>query len=145
MIRREIDEVLERKMMDPPRVYLICVNRLVCEAVNVLLRREGMVLLGMETDPDLALAQVCALNPNVILVEGNGAGTDAALMSRLAPLVYERKNLCVIRLSMSDGELHIYHQEQRRLATTQDLIQAIRSASNSTLFEASDEKASTGN
>ncbi len=124
--------------MDPPRVYLICVNRLVCEAVNVLLRREGITLLGMETDAELALAQVCALNPSVILVEGNGAGTDAALMSRLAQLVYERKNLCVIRLSMSDGQLHIYHQEQRRLVTTQDLIQAIRSTSGSVPFEPSE-------
>ncbi len=115
--------------MDPPSVYLICVNRLVCEAVNVLLRREGIALLGMETDPDLALAQVCALKPNVVLVEGNGAGTDAGLMSRLAQLVYERRDLALIRLSMNDGQLHIYHQERRRLATTRDLIDAIRASS----------------
>ncbi len=111
--------------MDPPRVYLICVNQLVCEAVNVLLRREGIKLLGMETDPDLALAQVCALKPNVVLVEGNGTGADAGLMSRLAQLVCERRDLAVIRLSMNDRQLHIYHQERRRLATTQDLVQAI--------------------
>ncbi len=138
MVRRQIRKVLERRTMEPPRVYLICVNRLVCEAVNVLLRREGIALLGMETDPNLALAQVRALNPDVVLVEGNGTGTDTALMSQLALLVYERMNLCVIRLSMSDGQLHIYHQEQRRLATTQDLIQAIRSTSNSAPFDARD-------
>ena len=112
--------------MDPPRVFLICVNQLVCEAVNILLRRAGIELLAMETDPDLALAQVCTLKPDIVLVEGNGNGADAGLMSRLAALVYERDNLRVIRLSISDGQVHIYHQEQRRLVTTQDLIAAIR-------------------
>ncbi len=112
--------------MDPPRVFLVYVNRLVCEAVNVLLSREGIRLIGMETDPDLALRLVTGLLPDVVLVEGNGAGTDAGLMSRLAAMVYEHENLRIIRLSITDGQVHIYHQEQRRLVTTQDLIQAVR-------------------
>ncbi|MBI4786832.1 MAG: hypothetical protein HY782_07285 [Chloroflexi bacterium] len=112
--------------MDPPRVFLICVNRLVCEAVNVLLRREGIELLGMETDSNRALVQICMLQPDIVLVEGNGDGADAGLMSRLAALVFARDNLRVIRLSIGDGQVHIYHQEQRRLVTTQDLIAAIR-------------------
>ena len=117
--------------MDPPRVYLIFNNRLVCEAVDALLRREGIMLLGMETDPELALAKVCSLQPNIILVEDGCADADGPVMSRLAQLVFERKNLILILLSMNDGQLHIYHQEERRLATTQDLIQAIRSPNGS--------------
>jgi hypothetical protein len=113
--------------MDPPRVLLICVNRLVCEAVHVLLRREGIELLGIECDPDLALAQVLALRPNVVLVEGDGADVDAGLMSKLAQLAFEKENLRVIRLCLADGELHIYQQEQRRLVDMQDLIAAIYS------------------
>ncbi len=117
--------------MDSPRVYLICINRLVCEAVTMLLRREGIAFLGMETDPDLALAEIGKLEPNVVLVEGDGAQADGALMSRLAQLVYQKRNLSVIRLSMSDGLLQVYHQERRRLITTQDLIQAVRSPGGS--------------
>jgi DNA-binding NarL/FixJ family response regulator len=113
--------------MDPPRVYFICVNRLVCEAVNVLLLREGIVLLGMETDPEVALEQARSLKPDIVLIEGNGNGSDASLMTRLAQLVYENENLRVIRLSLTDGQVHIYHQEQRQLITTQDLIAAIYS------------------
>ncbi len=116
--------------MDPPRVFLIYVNRLVCEAVNALLTRDGIRLVGMETDPDLALRLVAGLQPDVVLVEGNGNGTDNGLMSRLAVRVCEQENLRVIRLSITDGQLHIYHQEQRRLVTTQDLIEAVRMHEN---------------
>ena len=111
--------------MSGPRVFLISVNQLVCEAVNALLRREGIELLGMETDPDLALAQICRLDPDVVLVEGNGTGKDARLMTNLAQLVYERKDLHVIRLCLNDGQLQIYHQQQRRLVDTKDLVSAI--------------------
>ncbi len=112
--------------MDRPRVFLICVNQLVCEAVNVLLSREGMELLGMETDPDLALAQISTLEPDVVLVESDGNGADAGLMARLTSLVCEQEHLRVIRLCLNDGQLQIYHQERRRLVNTQDLIKAIR-------------------
>ncbi len=111
--------------MDRPRVFLICVNRLVCEAVNVLLRREGIELLGMETDPEAALAQVRALRPDIVLVEGDDANSGAD-WTALARLVYEDGNLRVIRLSLLAERLRIYHQEQRRLVNTQDLVAAIR-------------------
>ncbi len=112
--------------MNHPRVFLIWVNRLVSEAVDVLLKREGIAPLGMECDPDLALDRVRALNPDVVLVEGDSEAKDARLFSKLAQLVYERENLRVIRLCLDDGQLHIYHQEQRRLISTQDLVAAIR-------------------
>lgn len=111
--------------MDPPRVFLICVNRLVCEAVNVLLRREGIELLGMETDPEAALEQIRALRPDIVLVEGDDANSEVGLTA-LARLVYENGNLRVIRLSLLAEQLRIYHQEQRRLLNTQDLLAAIR-------------------
>ena len=127
--------------MDHSRVFLIFVNRLVCEAVDVVLRREGIQLLGMESDPDLALAQVLTTQPDVVLVEGNGVSGDARLMSSLAQLVYEKENLRVIRLSLNDGQLHIYHQEQRRLMTIHDLVAAIRCPSAEGLTEPSESPA----
>jgi DNA-binding NarL/FixJ family response regulator len=112
--------------MDRPRVFLICVNRLVCEAVNAVLRREGIDLLGIETDPESGLAQVRALDPDIVLVEGDGAKIETTLMSELARLTYEREKLQVIRLSLPNEVLHIYHQEQRRFIDTHDLVSAIR-------------------
>jgi hypothetical protein len=114
--------------MDRPRVFLICVNRLVCEAVNALLHREGIDLLGMETDADTGLARVRALDPDIVLVEGDGAGIEATLMAELARLAYERENLQIIRLSLPDEVMHIYYQEQRRFMDTRDLVAAIRSS-----------------
>lgn len=112
--------------MDSPRVFLVCLNRLVCEAVNVLLRREGFALIGMETDPDTALDQIRALNPDIVLVEGDGANPETNWLSALMQLAYAQTNMRIIRLSLTDEELRIYHQEQRRLVNTQDLVEAIR-------------------
>ncbi len=114
--------------MDPPRVFLIYMNRLVCEAMDVLLRREGIELLGMEADCAAALARVRRLTPDVVLVEEDGAATRVNLLSDLARLAYEQENLRIIRLSLTAEALHIYHQEQRRLVNTQDLVSAIRAA-----------------
>lgn len=112
--------------MDSPRVFLVCLNRLVCEAVNVLLRREGFALIGMETDPDTALDQIRALNPDIVLVEGDGTNPETNWLSSLMQIAYTQANMRIIRLSLTDEELHIYHQEQRRLVNTQDLVEAIR-------------------
>jgi hypothetical protein len=140
--------------MDAPRVFLICVNQLVCEAVNVLLRREGMVLLGMETDPEAALSRVNALDPDIVVVEGlGGADSDelsllptmlstpnarerknrqdkaeSNLMAALLGMAYKRQHLRIIQLCLPNEELRIYHQEQRRFSNTHDLVTAIQSA-----------------
>jgi DNA-binding NarL/FixJ family response regulator len=114
--------------MDRPRVFLICVNQLVCEAVNALLSREGIDLLGMETDAESGLAQVRALDPDIVLVEGDGAKIEITLMAALARLTHEREKLQIIRLSLPNEVLHIYHQEQRRFMDTHDLVAAIRSS-----------------
>lgn len=106
------------------RVYLVGAHQLVCEAVNVLLHREGIELLGMEMDSQAALAQVRALDPEVVLVEGD-AENDERLMPALAGLVCEKENLRVIRISLTDKELRIYRQEQRRLVDVHDLVAAI--------------------
>ena len=138
--------------MDAPRVFLICVNKLVCEAVNILLRREGMVLLGMETDPETALRRVKSLDPDIVLVEGldtDDAGdstsiavswsdsaerknrkdkADANLMTALFEMAYKSKHLRIIQLCLPNEELRIYHQEHRRFLNTHDLVAAIQAA-----------------
>lgn len=116
--------------MDAPRVFMICVNRLVAEALNVQLRDRGIELLGIETDLKAALARIQALRPNVVLVEGDRAPQPArrqvGLMSTVARLQSENEDVRVIRVSLTDAEIHIYHQEQRRLINMQDLVAAIR-------------------
>ncbi len=111
--------------MDRPRIYLICVNRLVCEGVRMVLRRKGFNLVGLETDPQAALVQIRELDPDVVVVENKGDSTDAKLMTKLVALAYEKGNLRIIHISLANENLHIYHREQRRMLTTQDLITAI--------------------
>lgn len=111
--------------METPRVFILSVNRLVCEAVNVLLRKEGVAPIGMDSDPENALIQIKQLNPEVLLVEGGDEEAKGLLMSTLGRLAYDNGKLRIIRMSLSDAELHIYHQEQRRLLDSRDLIAAI--------------------
>jgi DNA-binding NarL/FixJ family response regulator len=115
--------------MNSPRVFLICFNQLVCEAVNAVLRREGIVLVGMETDPDAALVQVDALSPDIVLVEGLDSAQPATrLMAELARRAYEKENLRILQLSLPDDELRIYYQKHRRVMNGHDLVTAIRSS-----------------
>jgi hypothetical protein len=93
-----------------------------------LLRREGIELLGIETDAKVALSQVRALDPDIVLIEGDGKSIEATVMPALARLAYEREKLSLIRLSLPDEEMHIYYQEQRRFTDTHDLVAAIRSS-----------------
>jgi chemotaxis response regulator CheB len=111
--------------METPRVFILSVNRLVCEAVNVLLRKEGVAPVGMDSDPENALLQIKRLNPEVLLVEGSDEETKGLLMPTLGRLAYDNGKLRIIRMSLSASELHIYHQEQRRLLDSHDLIAAI--------------------
>jgi Flp pilus assembly CpaF family ATPase len=80
----------------------------------------------METNPEVALAQVRALQPNVVLVEGDGTSGDSTLMAALTRMVYENEKLRIVRLNLTQKELNIYQQEHRQLVNTQDLVAAIR-------------------
>lgn len=114
-----------------PRVFWIGVNRLVGEGVNALLSREGIDPVGFETDPRAALERVRALAPDIVLVEDDGDGAETlseentAVRDFLAQLVREKGNLRVIRLCLRDGQLYVFQQEQRQLASTHDLVAAI--------------------
>ncbi len=110
------------------RVFLICVNRLVCEAVDVLLRREGITPVGMETNLAAALKRVRSLQPEVVVVEGDAAELDTDLKIQLTCLMYEMANLRVIYFDLANRELDVYSQQQRRLVNAQDLVAAIREA-----------------
>lgn len=91
--------------MNPLRVYSMGVNRLVCEAVKALLRREGIELVGMETDSVRAPAHVRALKADIVLIESHGKN-NARILSGLRRLASTQ------RISFVDAELRIYHQEQ---------------------------------
>ena len=75
-----------------------------------MLCRAGFDLVGLETDPQTALAQVLLLNPDVVVVESNDDGTDVSLLTGLAQLSYEKENLRIIRLSLINQQLHIYRE-----------------------------------
>lgn len=112
------------------RVFLICVNRLVCEAVDMLLRREGIIPLGMATDPETALKDVRSLHPEVIVVEGDATERDIELKIKLACLMHEMTNLRVVYFDLLNNELDVYTQQQRKLVSTQDLVAAICAVPN---------------
>ncbi len=48
------------------------------------------------------------------------------MMSAVARLQYENKDVRVIRISLTEAEIHLYGQEQRRLIDMQDPVAALR-------------------
>ncbi|MBI4671997.1 MAG: hypothetical protein HY741_10085 [Chloroflexi bacterium] len=109
--------------MDAPRVFLICVNRLVCEAMNILLRREGIEVVAVELNPEQALEKARAFHPNIILLESADDATDLEIA--LGRLVHENRGLRLISLNSRKNEISIYCRQQRPITRTQDLFEAI--------------------
>jgi len=104
-----------------PRVFLVCTHPLVCTAIEVILRRADRVeVVGIETDQGRALERIQALDPDVVLVEG-----DPQVQVSLWNVLLLKADLRVIGLSSQDNQISIFDRHQRIVARPQDLIEAI--------------------
>ncbi|MFQ6016409.1 MAG: hypothetical protein ACE5NP_13310 [Anaerolineae bacterium] len=105
------------------RVFLICTHPLLCEAVQLILEREGIELIGTETDQQKALKSIQSLQPDVILVESEGDAPE--LIEAISRLIQEKTGARLVNLSLNTNEISIYHREHKTVTKTEDLIQAI--------------------
>jgi chemotaxis response regulator CheB len=106
-----------------PRVLMFCSDTLVGAAVRLALERQGIELLGVESDTVRGLATVEALLPDVVLMEG--AGWGAEFMSAVWNVLNQRTGAQVIVINSDDNRILISHQEQRLLGSARELAQII--------------------
>jgi len=111
------------KFMKDHKVFLIGTHTLFCEAIRTVLRGEGIEVMGMETDQQRALERVEALQPDVILVEGDGEATGLA--AAIFHFIHDKAGARLISLSFTTNQLSIYSRQQKMVSTTKDLIEAV--------------------
>ncbi|MBI4772485.1 MAG: hypothetical protein HY784_19150 [Chloroflexi bacterium] len=106
------------------RVFAIWTNPLFHEAVRLLLNQPGIEWVGATSECTAAHEQIASLQPDTILLEekeGSGASAEA-----IEILETSSANVRVIRLSLADNQLSVYHREQRTVGQAEDLLHLIR-------------------
>jgi len=107
------------------RVFILSRHPLFGKGIESLLRwEEGLTIVGHEINPDRAMEQIKALQPDVVIVDCNDA--EAARALTVMRLFKQGARPCVIGLNLSDNTISIYHGEQRPIQDVKDLIAAVQ-------------------
>lgn len=105
------------------RVFVVWSNPLFHESLRLLLNRPEVEWVGATSDHAAAHDQIVSLCPDTILIEEEeGSNAPAAALEILEA---SSADMRVIRLSLADNELRIYHREQRTVGQTEDLLHLI--------------------
>ncbi|MBI3361644.1 MAG: response regulator transcription factor [Chloroflexi bacterium] len=107
------------------RAFVIWTHPLFHESVRRLLSHPDIEWAGATSDHAKAPDLIASLQPNTILFE-EGESEDA-LAEMLKILEASSSDVRVIRLSLSDNQLTVYHREQRTVAQAEDLLHLIQS------------------
>lgn len=109
------------------KLFVVWSHPLFRESMNRLLDHPEVVIVGTATDYGAALARLETLKPDVIIVEE----TQDATVTSLDALQFLKActwGPSIIRLSMHDNELWVYHQERWSIGSTEDFIRLVREA-----------------
>jgi DNA-binding NarL/FixJ family response regulator len=105
------------------RVFVIWTHPLFHESVRLLLERPQIEWVGATSDHEAAHHHIASLQPDTILIEeleGGQAGEEA-----LKLLEGISSDIRIIRFSLENNELTIYHREQRTVGQAGDLLKLI--------------------
>ena len=106
------------------RVFVIWSNPLFHESLRLLLNHPEVEWVGATSDHATAHDQIVSLFPDTILIEEEEESNASA--ETLEILGTGSADVRVIRLSLTDNELRIYHREQRTVGQAEDLLKLIR-------------------
>jgi hypothetical protein len=107
------------------RLFIVWSHPLLCRLVTLLLDDPELVIVGAASDYGVALEQLNSLQPDVIVVEETQDNTVTAI----EPIDILKACLwgpCVIRLSLQDNELRVYHQKQWIIGSREDFLHVVR-------------------
>ena len=107
------------------RIYIVWVHPIFRETVSLLLDHQAVEIVGASSNYEEALAEVRKLQPDTIIVEETeditGAHIEAIEVLKACPW-----ELRVIRLSLQDNELWVYHHERRSLSSSEEFLRIIQ-------------------
>lgn len=104
------------------RMFVICSHPLFLKSLRVLLDNPEIEWVGLATDFVDLPAQVKALQPDVILIEGEVIENAKRALQILAT---NHRNLRIIGLNMLDNEMSVFEAGQGIINKTDDLLRLI--------------------
>ena len=109
------------------RVFIIWTHPLFHETVCLLLGHPQIEIVGTNSEYAAARGEMETLRPDTIIIEETGekeAPTDTKVSWEI--LEHSSWNPRVIRLSLDDNELWVYHHERRTMKKSEDLLRLIQ-------------------
>ncbi len=107
------------------RIYIVWARPLFHEALRALLNHPTIQIVGASSEHAATESHIRSLQPDTIILEETADAPITNIdISRL--LESSASALRVIRLSLEDNLLWIYHREQRIVQRTEDLVQLIQ-------------------
>ena len=107
------------------RVFIKWVNPLFHDTLRALLGHPEVEIVGNSADYEAALASIEELQPDTVIVEETE--DTAQNVATLILQVFESRSWCprVMRMSLQDNDLWVYHREQWTVNDRDELIQII--------------------
>lgn len=107
------------------RLFIAWSHPLFREIVFLLLNDPMLEIVGHASNYEAALNQLERLKPDVVIVEE----TEDSTVTRMEALEILKAcswGLRVIRLSLHDNELWVYHHERQRISVGEELLCLVR-------------------
>ena len=113
--------------MRTQRIFILSSHALLAHGVGRLLEgQRGLRVVGMETDLRQGMEQIQALHPDVVILSSEIGGPPS--LAVVSSVFEASPGTVVVGLSAADNLLHVYQDNQIRVARFEDLIRAIRQA-----------------
>ena len=107
------------------RIYIVWVHPLFRETVSLLLNHQAIEIIGATNNVESALEEINSLKPETVIVEETD-DTGEPHIEAFQILKACPWKLRVIRLSLQDNELWVYHHQRRSLSTSDDFLRIIQ-------------------
>lgn len=109
------------------RIFILSPHTLLARGVERLLHgQRGLRVVGTETDSQQGMKQIGLLRPDVVIL-GNEIGAAPSLAA-VSAVFDASPGTVVIGLCAGNNLLHVYQDNQIKVARLEDLIEAIRQA-----------------
>ena len=111
--------------MDTRRVYIVWSNPLFRDTIRLLLNHPMLEIVGTGSQLDVVLNDIERTKPEIIIVEQteDNSVTQIDAMKILKACPWEAR---VIRLSLEDNELWVYHHQRQIINATEDFLRIVQ-------------------
>ena len=111
--------------MDTRRVFIVWSHPLFRDTIRLLLNHPALEIIGTGSDQDEVLRQIEVLKPEIVIVEetDDNSLTPVNALKILEACPWDAR---VIRLSLEDNELWVYHHQRQSLSNSEDFLRIVQ-------------------